>query len=375
MSDQHLQSHFFAYPVQHHYTTATNTTMISSSSSSEDQEPLHQQHHHHQTQIPSSLSSSSSSPSVSSASSAAYQQPITASTNGIISGSPPANYIANIIARNLLPHGASMFGRKSDANCILRVGRQRYHVHVQMLAARSPTFRKIFDEMIANEAWGPNDGYSNTLPGEFDDSVADVDEKEDDLGLDYEDPALMEVDSPCDCLRAISRQRDELGGGSVHAGGSESELTSASVAASTTSTTTTTTITPITSTTITGETYLSVGVEEEDMEEDQADVTSGSSTTDSDESESLPELVMALTDPVGSRFDELLYWIYTDDGRRWEASFTPENYKSILENIIHLNLATPSVLEVCERFESSTRLELGLRGKAQATLLFFNTMS
>ncbi|KAG0290923.1 hypothetical protein BGZ96_005644 [Linnemannia gamsii] len=47
-----------------------------------------------------------------------------------------------------------MFGRRSDANCVLKVGNERYFVHVQMLASRSPTFRRIFDEMIAKEAWG-----------------------------------------------------------------------------------------------------------------------------------------------------------------------------------------------------------------------------
>ncbi|KAF9176435.1 hypothetical protein BGZ50_000698 [Haplosporangium sp. Z 11] len=89
---------------------------------------------------------------------------------------------------------------------------------------------------------------------------------------------------------------------------------------------------------------------------------------DSNLEEELPELKISLTDPVGSRFEELLYWIYTDNGPRWLASFTPHNYDSILANILKLNIITPDVLEICRAFEASTSPDLGLHGRAEATL-------
>ncbi|KAG0367379.1 hypothetical protein BGZ54_003945 [Gamsiella multidivaricata] len=65
--------------------------------------------------------------------------------------------------------------------------------------------------------------------------------------------------------------------------------------------------------------------------------------------DALPEVTVELKDPVESCFDELLYW----------------NYDAILQNICHLNILTPPVLEICLLFEESTSLDLGLRGKAQ----------
>lgn len=47
---------------------------------------------------------------------------------------PPVSYMAYIIASRLLPMGAAMFNRRSDANCVLCVGEKRFYVHVQMLA-------------------------------------------------------------------------------------------------------------------------------------------------------------------------------------------------------------------------------------------------
>lgn len=49
-------------------------------------------------------------------------------------GQPPVTYMASLIANQLLQVGASMFGRQTDANCVLKVGNDRYFVHVQMLA-------------------------------------------------------------------------------------------------------------------------------------------------------------------------------------------------------------------------------------------------
>ncbi|KAG0326883.1 hypothetical protein BG000_001209, partial [Podila horticola] len=49
---------------------------------------------------------------------------------------PPATYLANKIASQLLQsgEGSQMFDRRSDADCVLNVGQRRYYVHVQMLA-------------------------------------------------------------------------------------------------------------------------------------------------------------------------------------------------------------------------------------------------
>ncbi|KAG9072427.1 hypothetical protein KI688_000198 [Linnemannia hyalina] len=82
----------------------------------------------------------------------------------------------------------------------------------------------------------------------------------------------------------------------------------------------------------------------------------------------LPELVVAFADPEGSHFKELLYWLYTGDGNRWIRFFTPENYGSILQNILHLNIVTREVLEICIVFEARTPPELGLRGMALSVL-------
>ncbi|KAF9911194.1 hypothetical protein EC991_004418 [Linnemannia zychae] len=82
----------------------------------------------------------------------------------------------------------------------------------------------------------------------------------------------------------------------------------------------------------------------------------------------LPELSVTLVDPKGSHFEELLYWLYTGDSNRWIRFFTPENYGSILQNILHLNIVTRTVLDICIMFEASTALELGLRGMALAVL-------
>jgi hypothetical protein len=49
-------------------------------------------------------------------------------------GLPPVTYMARLIAAELLKTGASMFGRREDANCVLKVGTRKYYVHVQMLA-------------------------------------------------------------------------------------------------------------------------------------------------------------------------------------------------------------------------------------------------
>ncbi|KAK3838641.1 MAG: hypothetical protein JOS17DRAFT_730801 [Linnemannia elongata] len=83
---------------------------------------------------------------------------------------------------------------------------------------------------------------------------------------------------------------------------------------------------------------------------------------------SLPELAVTFADPEGSHFKELLYWLYTGDSNRWIQFFTPENYGAILQNILHLNIVTREVLDICKMFESRTPPELGLRGMALSLL-------
>ncbi|KAF8926571.1 hypothetical protein BGZ58_011072 [Dissophora ornata] len=100
--------------------------------------------------------------------------------------------------------------------------------------------------------------------------------------------------------------------------------------------------------------------EEEDEEEDEED--------SADDDDDYPELIMDFADPEGSRFKELLYWLYTDDGPRWLDSFTPQNYEDILKNIVTLCILTPTVLSICQTFEESTNPNLGLRGLASRAM-------
>ncbi|KAF9959078.1 hypothetical protein BGZ72_010318 [Mortierella alpina] len=82
---------------------------------------------------------------------------------------------------------------------------------------------------------------------------------------------------------------------------------------------------------------------------------------------SLPELCIALDDPDGGHIEELLYWLYTDDGPRWKASFNETDYESILQNIRHLNIVSPVVLRICKDFEASVA-EAGVKGLADKVL-------
>ncbi|KAG9061573.1 hypothetical protein KI688_007152 [Linnemannia hyalina] len=93
--------------------------------------------------------------------------------------------------------------------------------------------------------------------------------------------------------------------------------------------------------------------DDDEEEEDRDETEQQQKTAVEMEEEELPELTLDFADPVGSRFDELLYWIYTDKGDRWLTHFTPQNYAAILQNIALLNLATPAVLAICRAFEQS----------------------
>ncbi|KAG0212953.1 hypothetical protein BGX33_003225 [Mortierella sp. NVP41] len=119
-----------------------------------------------------------------------------------------------------------------------------------------------------------------------------------------------------------------------------------------------------------------VSDEEEEEEDDDREGSEGAESDGEDarsiDSEGtdggLPELSVTFADPEGSHFEELLYWLYTGNSNRWIQFFTPENYGSILQNILHLNIVTNAVLDICLVFEASTSPELGLRGMARAIL-------
>ncbi|KAF9203174.1 hypothetical protein BGZ49_006690 [Haplosporangium sp. Z 27] len=236
------------------------------------------------------------------------------------SGVPPA-YAAYKVASILLPHGPTMFGDKSSANCILWTGTLKHYVHVPMLVSRSATFRSIFDDMLAKEAWGP------------------IDDEDDD-----DDESDMEIDE-----NQAEGSDHHSQSGSVHQEmeKSDSEL----------------------------EDWEEVEKVEENEDEDM-DVYED----EDDEDDEMPVLSIDLADPEGSCFGELLRWvidddddyggtvIYTDDGKEWVKCFTPQNYHSILENICFLNINTPEVLEICKTFEQT---DPSSQGKAEAMFARF----
>ncbi|KAG0374047.1 hypothetical protein BGX24_010904 [Mortierella sp. AD032] len=100
--------------------------------------------------------------------------------------------------------------------------------------------------------------------------------------------------------------------------------------------------------------------EEEEEEEEEGDARDNGN--DDDENDNHPTLTLKLSRPVSSRFDEMLYWIYTNQSDRWRRSFTPENYHSILHNIALLHLVNPTVLGICRAFEADHQ---ALQGAAE----------
>ncbi|KAG0298638.1 hypothetical protein BGZ97_003995 [Linnemannia gamsii] len=98
--------------------------------------------------------------------------------------------------------------------------------------------------------------------------------------------------------------------------------------------------------------------EDESEEEDEEDGEAEEQQVAVEEKD-LPLLTIPIVDPEGSRFDELLYWIYTNNSERWLTHFTPQNYESILKNIVYLNMTTPEVLAICHAFEQSPANEYG----------------
>ncbi|KAG0266294.1 hypothetical protein BG011_002702 [Mortierella polycephala] len=262
-------------------------------------------------------------------------------------GPPPVTYMANLIAGHLLQNGASMFGRRSDANCVLKVGDRQYFVHVQMLAARSPTFRRIFDEMIANDAWGQT-GDSDISSEGVTSQLSELDE------MDVYDGDMQGCSHPGD----MQQQTGDAANGLLREHGlavSDDTIEQLNV-----------------------KVYRSMRIQDTDdgsrtnhgdcIDISYTDVGDEDTTDQEDIEGALPELSVQFSDPDGSHFEELLYWVYTGDNERWVQFFTPENYGSILQNILHLNMVSRPVLELCLSYEESTDPSLGLWGKAMTVL-------
>ncbi|KAF9575870.1 hypothetical protein EC968_001253 [Mortierella alpina] len=241
------------------------------------------------------------------------------------SSDPPVNYMAYVIASRLLPMGAAMFNRRSDANCVLCVGEKRFYVHVQMLASRSPTLRRIFDEMIAHEAWGA-ESENPSLYLDHDDNANELS----DSIMPQNNETIFDH---CVQNEVIDTDMDEDMAGDE--GGQQDDAGFSNSGA----------------------------VSECDMEVTWTRISdahpslyshTGSPLENSYASDSLlPELCIALDDPEGDHIEELLYWLYTDDGPRWKASFNKGDYESILKNILRLDIVSPAVLSICKEFEAS----------------------
>ncbi|KAG0095168.1 hypothetical protein BGZ93_006237 [Podila epicladia] len=228
---------------------------------------------------------------------------------------PPVTYLANKIASQLLQsgEGTQMFDRRCDADCVLNVGQRRYYVHVQMLASRSPTLRRIFDDMIENKAWGnlidrsSSQGLSQAgdeMDYSFEGSVQEDEDQED----RHHSPSV----SPHE--RSILCSVDQFGPSLQYSLQLSVDLP------------------PESST----EDY-DEGGRDPDMYDDYGEV----SNPDSDEDRCLPELVINLADPEASHFEELLYY-----------------------NIAYLNMLTKHVLDICLAFEQATPPEMQLCGLA-----------
>ncbi|KAF9984646.1 hypothetical protein BGZ75_003776 [Mortierella antarctica] len=208
------------------------------------------------------------------------------------------------------------------------------------MVSRSPTFRRIFDDMIAHQAWGAEgENPSLYLDQDDDDVYGFSDSAEAQNGEAILDHCVR------DEIKDTDMERD-MGGDEEGQEVSDSSNNSSMVS-------------------------------DCDME---ATWTRFSDThpllhshTDSQPEDNygsdglLPELCVALDDPEGGHIEELLYWLYTDDGPRWKASFNKGDYESILKNIRHLDIVSPAVLAICKDFEASTAGSR-VRGRAEKVL-------
>ncbi|KAG0032690.1 hypothetical protein BGZ82_006438 [Podila clonocystis] len=208
---------------------------------------------------------------------------------------------------------------------------------VECRESRSPTFRRIFDEMIENKAWGDlTDDFSRQEQSQSGDDMSyssggSVQEDENQI-----DPQQSPPVSPHE--RSIPCSVDQLGQSIQHSLHLMSDD-----------------LPPETST----EDY-----DDEERDPDMYDDDDENSNPDSEMDRYLPELTINLADPEASHFDELLYYLYTGDGPRWQVFFRPDNYIYILQNIAHLNMLTMHVLDICVAFEQTTPPEMQLRGLA-----------
>ncbi|ORZ19084.1 hypothetical protein BCR41DRAFT_351509 [Lobosporangium transversale] len=196
---------------------------------------------------------------------------------------PPTIYVADAIARSLIPLGPTLFNRKSDANCILVAGSLRFYVHVQLLSARCLTFRKIFDQMIFDDAWG---------------SKSDSDDDDnggDDGGNGDDDDDTSEIDN-------MSIQGDEVC--TVDDDESMEEDPDASRF---------------------GKSLDENHQNHQDQSYSRSEGIQNESSFDSDMNDSLPELKIEFRNPESSRFDELLYWVTLSyfETNIWMTSFIP----------------------------------------------------
>ncbi|KAG0199457.1 hypothetical protein BGX28_007281 [Mortierella sp. GBA30] len=217
-----------------------------------------------------------------------------------------------------------------------------------MLASRSPTFRLIFDEMIANGAWG-SVNEALYLPDEDGDlgfsepkemcistgESSDGQERDEDQGLGY-NSYTQEADV------YVDECKDENEGDHQH---------------------------------VNGILYSHGNIEavwrsklETDLNQSAHSHVAPELSERYDVDGSLPKLTLDLEGPDDGHVDELLYWLYTDNAPRWLASFTTSNYENILRNILLLNIVTPQVLQVCRDFEASIDPGSGLRGRMDQVL-------
>ncbi|KAG0281878.1 hypothetical protein BGZ95_007936 [Linnemannia exigua] len=320
-------------------------------------------------------------------------------------GQPPVTYMASLIAQQLLRVGESMFNRRADANCILKVGDDRYFVHVQMLASRSPTFRRIFDEMIAQEAWGKSadadisseGGASYGQLDEDDELVSynsdysyqdSVNMSGEDHGLEWDgDESMRDDNSTTSTSQRLLHRRRRARSASQESALEDPSLLLSAMPNQLGSSDSTSNHRPSAPSPLslppedagaltierlnaqvlqlhvrddsTGQYEMKRGtcnespglVSEEKQDEGRSDeaaeISDGEDvrSTNSNGTDGLPELSVTFVDPKGTHFKELLYW-----------------------NILHLNIVTSAVLELCMVFEATTAPELGLRGMALSVL-------
>ncbi|KAF9174011.1 hypothetical protein BGX21_010095 [Mortierella sp. AD011] len=266
------------------------------------------------------------------------------------------------IAEQLVENGASMYGRREDANCVLRVGTMKFYVHVQMLASRSFTFRHIFEEMMANGAWGPpldtdsssDDSSRSQSPMQENPAIGNSVDSGISSGSECGPEAIGHVYSRHQINYKISKWKETLESASVPIAIPDKLKHKRDAI-------------------IDGMELLNINAfplpRNFDRHEGMGAVgNTNNRDEDEDLDECLPELSMTFMDPEKSHFEELLYWLYTGDNSRWLRFFTPENYGSILENIRLLNISATDAIDVCLLYESKTSPRMGLKGMAQVIL-------